>query len=105
MNDKDQKLLQEAYDEVLLNEINFKKAATTAGLAAASLFPSTGKAQAQQVVQPQQPAITQNATSNQNQQPKIVSSTTQQDVDNNSEDYVHHMNKVEENPPLKVLYN
>jgi len=97
-------LVEEVLEEEYLEEVNWKGA-----LAAGAMLPSLiggNKAQAQQApVTSQQPAITQNATANQNQQPKIVSSTTQQDVDNNSEDYVHHMNKVEENLPLKRLYN
>lgn len=87
MNDKDQKLLQEAYNEVLLNEINFRKAATTAGLAAASLFPSTGKAQAQQV--PQQAPITQQAT------------TQQTDINT----IINHMKDFDTDPFLKKLYD
>jgi hypothetical protein len=50
MRDKDTELLEEAYNNVLLNELNWKQTAALAGMGVSSLFPSKN-AQASQPIQ------------------------------------------------------
>jgi hypothetical protein len=50
MRDKDTELLEEAYKNVLLNELNWKQAAAVGGMALGSLFPNN-KAEASQPIQ------------------------------------------------------